>query len=304
MPSSARRGPAPSAAPRRRPRWCWDRRRWRRRWRRSPASKRSSPVTASTVARRGRRHRRPGRRRRRRPPRRRPRRRPGPGRGLPAGARRPARRPRPAAGVGVRAVRGRRGRQPRSTATRHGRFHVLAVVFPAGTSSGVHFHGCWGLIGYLRGGDEETRFAPTPSAGGGVELTEVSRHVWRQGDITALLPPDDGWHRVRNPGPETGVSVHVLCMTPAEHPHQWWRRDDGQVFPFPFEEVAPGRWIARIAGSRSRRNSARLALPLASSCRVGVGGRRSTRRTRKPSSTVATASRSVRSPGSRVAPGG
>src|SRR5205085_1927502 len=40
-----------------------------------------------------------------------------------------------------------------------GRFHILGVVFPEGTSSGVHHHGCWGVIGYLRGGDEETRYA-------------------------------------------------------------------------------------------------------------------------------------------------
>ena len=33
-----------------------------------------------------------------------------------------------------------------------GRFHVMAVVFPEGTSSGVHHHGCWGVIGYLQGG--------------------------------------------------------------------------------------------------------------------------------------------------------
>jgi predicted metal-dependent enzyme (double-stranded beta helix superfamily) len=126
------------------------------------------------------------------------------------------------------------------------RFHILAVVFPEGTSSGVHFHGCWGLIGYLRGGDEETRYRPAgePDAHGAVELTEASRHVWHQGDITALLPPDDGWHRVRNPGPGTGVSVHVLCMTPGEHPHEFWRRDDGKVFPFPFKEIAPDRWVA------------------------------------------------------------
>jgi 3-mercaptopropionate dioxygenase len=129
-----------------------------------------------------------------------------------------------------------------------GRFHVLAVVFPEGTSSGVHFHGCWGLIGYLRGGDEETRYtASSPGVlGEPVELAESSRHVWRQGDITALLPPHDGWHRVRNPGPGDGVSVHVLCMTPGEHPHRYWRRDDGLVFPFPFEEVAPDRWVARV----------------------------------------------------------
>jgi predicted metal-dependent enzyme (double-stranded beta helix superfamily) len=127
------------------------------------------------------------------------------------------------------------------------RFHILAVVFPEGTSSGVHFHGCWGLIGYLRGGDEETRYREARRGSADtVELEEASRHVWHQGDITALLPPHDGWHRVRNPGPGTGVSVHVLCMTPGDHPHDYWRRDDGKVLPFPFEEVAPDRWVARV----------------------------------------------------------
>jgi 3-mercaptopropionate dioxygenase len=128
------------------------------------------------------------------------------------------------------------------------RFHVLAVVFPEGTSSGVHHHGCWGLIGYLRGGDEESRYREVRRDGEHAELEEVSRHVWHQGDITALLPPDDGWHRVRNPGPGTGVSVHVLCLSPAAHPHDFWRRDDGRIFPFPFEEAAPGRWVARVQG--------------------------------------------------------
>lgn len=132
------------------------------------------------------------------------------------------------------------------------RFHVLAVVFPEGTSSGVHYHGCWGLIGYLRGGDEETRYRAEPGSGPDqVDLVETSRHRWYQGDICALLPPDEGWHRVRNPGPGVGVSVHVLCMTPAAHPHRYWRREDGRVFPFPFVEVAPGRWVARVdLGSR------------------------------------------------------
>lgn len=128
------------------------------------------------------------------------------------------------------------------------RFHILAVVFPEGTSSGVHFHGCWGLIGYLRGGDEETRYGGRPAAAGDtVELAETSRHVWHQGDITALLPPGDGWHRVRNPGPGVGVSVHVLCMAPDAHPHRFWRRDDGRVLPFPFVEVAPDRWVATLS---------------------------------------------------------
>ena len=125
-----------------------------------------------------------------------------------------------------------------------GRFHVLVVVFPEGTSSGVHFHGCWGVIGYLRGGDEETRYVEE----GGVPV-ESERRSWREGDIAYLLPDEgEGWHRVRNPGPGTGVSVHVLCRTPAMHPHQYWDRDGDRVLEFPFVEVAPDRWVARVEG--------------------------------------------------------
>ena len=126
-----------------------------------------------------------------------------------------------------------------------GRFHVLAVVFPEGTSSGIHFHGCWGVIGYLRGGDEETRYG----GGSSDEPVEVSRHVWHQGDVTYLLPEDgEGWHRVRNPGPGVGVSIHVLCRLPAAHPHKYWDRTGARVLDFPFEEAAPGRWVARVVG--------------------------------------------------------
>ena len=132
-----------------------------------------------------------------------------------------------------------------------GRFHVLAVVFPEGTSSGVHLHGCWGVIGYLQGGDEETRYRWREG-----RPREESRHVWHQGDITYLLPDDGGagpgdrsgcWHRVRNPGPGPGVSVHVLCRLPADHPHDFWDRDAGEVRAFPFIERAPGRWQAMLA---------------------------------------------------------
>jgi predicted metal-dependent enzyme (double-stranded beta helix superfamily) len=131
-----------------------------------------------------------------------------------------------------------------------GRFHVLAVVFPEGTSSGVHHHGCWGVIGYLEGGDEETRYQASSDTGDQAELTEASRHVWHQGDVTFLLPPDEGWHRVRNPGPGPGVSIHVLCRAPADHPHRYWDRRSGAVLPFPFVEVAPGRWRAEVIGLR------------------------------------------------------
>jgi predicted metal-dependent enzyme (double-stranded beta helix superfamily) len=124
-----------------------------------------------------------------------------------------------------------------------GRFHVLSVVFPEGTSSGVHHHGCWGVIGYLEGGDEETRYDDA--------INEVSRREWQEGDIAYLLPEEgEGWHRVRCMAGRsgTGVSIHVLCRTPAEHPHTFYDRSTGRVFDFPFVEVAPGRWRAEVAG--------------------------------------------------------
>ena len=124
------------------------------------------------------------------------------------------------------------------------RYHVLVVVFPEGTSSGVHFHGCWGVIGYLRGGDEETRYVERDG-----QPVESERRAWQEGDIAYLLPDEgEGWHRVRNPGPGTGVSVHVLCRTPAMHPHQYWDRSTARVLEFPFVEVAPDRWVAQVTG--------------------------------------------------------
>jgi predicted metal-dependent enzyme (double-stranded beta helix superfamily) len=126
-----------------------------------------------------------------------------------------------------------------------GRFHILAVVFPEGTSSGIHHHGCWGVIGYLRGGDEETRYRQGGPDG---PVEEASRHIWHQGDTCFLLPDEgEGWHRVRNPGPGTGVSVHVLCRTPPDHPHLFWHRDTATTADFPFVEIAPGRWRAEIS---------------------------------------------------------
>ena len=128
-----------------------------------------------------------------------------------------------------------------------GRFHVLAVVFPEGTSSGVHHHGCWGVIGYLQGGDEETRYACERDDGANAELAEASRHVWHQGDITYLLPEEgEGWHRVRNPGPGDGVSIHVLCRTPTDHPHRYWDRTSGAIYDYPFVEMQTDRWQTQV----------------------------------------------------------
>jgi len=122
-----------------------------------------------------------------------------------------------------------------------GRFHILAVVFPPGTSSGIHEHGCWGVIGYVAGLDEETRFSRT-DGGDGAEscvLDEVARTVHEPGTVVRLLPPVEMHHRVRNPGRVDGVSVHVLCRLPETHPHRFYDREEHRLVPYPFR-VGPG----------------------------------------------------------------
>jgi predicted metal-dependent enzyme (double-stranded beta helix superfamily) len=129
-----------------------------------------------------------------------------------------------------------------------GRFHILSIVFPPGTSSGIHEHGCWGLIGYVQGLDEETRYRRVDGGDGadGCVLEEVDRVVHLAGEISRLLPPEESFHRVRNPGQADGVSVHVLCHLPETHPHRYWDRDRQRLLPFPFRTVDEGLIQAEV----------------------------------------------------------
>jgi 3-mercaptopropionate dioxygenase len=128
------------------------------------------------------------------------------------------------------------------------RFHILSVVFPPGTSSGTHEHGCWGIIGYVAGLDEETRFRRVDAGTGdeGCVLEEVERVVHEPGTISRLLPPDEMHHRVRNPGTADGVSVHVLCRLPESHPHKFYDRQHHRLLPYPFRRLPDGRVRADV----------------------------------------------------------
>lgn len=119
------------------------------------------------------------------------------------------------------------------------RFHIMSVVFPPGTSSGTHEHGCWGIIGYVAGLDEETRYRRVDGGADddGCVLEEVDRVVHEPGTVSRLLPPDEMHHRVRNPGAVDGVSVHVLCRLPESHPHKFYDRDRHRLVPYPFRRL-------------------------------------------------------------------
>ena len=119
-----------------------------------------------------------------------------------------------------------------------GSFFIISVVFPSGTSSGVHYHGAWGVIGVLSGVDEETQYvrpegAETPRAGEVCALQQTAKHHYPPGSITYLMPPDQAYHRVRAIGAETGVSLHILGGTAETHPHLLCHPESRQLVEFP-----------------------------------------------------------------------
>jgi len=119
-----------------------------------------------------------------------------------------------------------------------GSFFIISVVFPPGTSSGVHYHGAWGVIGVLAGVDEETKYASAeggaePRAGEACELQQTAKLHFPPGSITYLLPPQEGYHRVRAVGEEAGVSLHILGGTAETHPHLLCHPESRKLVDFP-----------------------------------------------------------------------
>jgi predicted metal-dependent enzyme (double-stranded beta helix superfamily) len=123
-----------------------------------------------------------------------------------------------------------------------GEYFIISVVFPSGTSSGVHYHGAWGVIGILQGTDEETKYARDVSpdevgVGQPCELQPVDKILSPPGTITYLKPPLEGFHRVRAAGEEAGVSLHILGGTPDTHPHFFCDGDTKTLVDFPMAGI-------------------------------------------------------------------
>ncbi len=123
-----------------------------------------------------------------------------------------------------------------------GSFFIISVVFPPGTSSGVHYHGAWGVIGVLEGEDEETKYVRPAGplevgAGQQCELQKTGVFRFPPGSITHLLPPDEGFHRVRATADVNGVSLHILGGTPETHPHFLCDNATRKLVDFPMQSL-------------------------------------------------------------------
>lgn len=86
-------------------------------------------------------------------------------------------------------------------------FSVVALVWRAGQQTTIHDHRCWGAVTVLRGEEEETLYASVPRLFG-ARLVELRRRVNPVGSVASFAPPGDV-HYVRNPGPDTAISLHI-----------------------------------------------------------------------------------------------
>jgi predicted metal-dependent enzyme (double-stranded beta helix superfamily) len=82
---------------------------------------------------------------------------------------------------------------------------LFSLVVPSGSSTPIHDHLAWGLVGLYRGTQDEEIFAERDG-----RVTPADARSLVPGDFYVLLPPRDDIHRVRTTSPETSVSIHLL----------------------------------------------------------------------------------------------
>jgi predicted metal-dependent enzyme (double-stranded beta helix superfamily) len=91
-------------------------------------------------------------------------------------------------------------------------FTIFSLVVPAGSSTPVHDHLAWGLVGLYRGEQEETVYRRlddgTRDEHANLEVTEV--RTLRAGDFYTLLPPEGDIHKVSTTSVTPSISIHVL----------------------------------------------------------------------------------------------
>lgn len=90
---------------------------------------------------------------------------------------------------------------------------IFSLVIPPGSTTPVHDHLAWGLIGLYKGQLEETRYRRVDNGdtqeSAVLELVEVQQQ--KRGDVYHLLPPDGDIHAVKAITIfAPSVSIHVM----------------------------------------------------------------------------------------------
>jgi predicted metal-dependent enzyme (double-stranded beta helix superfamily) len=85
------------------------------------------------------------------------------------------------------------------------RFTTVAFVWDVGSSTPIHDHMVWGIVGVLRGSEVEERFALRDG-----KLSSFGEARLSRGEIERVSPRIGDIHRVRNGRPDgPSISIHV-----------------------------------------------------------------------------------------------
>jgi predicted metal-dependent enzyme (double-stranded beta helix superfamily) len=89
---------------------------------------------------------------------------------------------------------------------------IFSLVIPPGSTTPVHDHLAWGLIGLYKGNQEEIvyRRVDNGDAEGHAQLQITEVRLLQPGDIYRLLPPDGDIHAVKTTSQSASVSIHIL----------------------------------------------------------------------------------------------
>ncbi len=88
---------------------------------------------------------------------------------------------------------------------------VIAFCWGAGKGTPVHDHLSWGVLGFIAGGEKETRYRRVDDGTNReyAKLQEIGVYQTEQGETSHLITPTRDIHKVENPGDHPSVSIHV-----------------------------------------------------------------------------------------------
>jgi len=111
---------------------------------------------------------------------------------------------------------------------------LFSLVVPPGSTTPVHDHLAWGLIGLYRGRQAETVYQRTDVGAeeGRANLTVARDQIVERGELYALLPPKGDIHRVTTISPDASVSIHLLGNDTACVWRHSFDPEAGTVTPF------------------------------------------------------------------------
>jgi 3-mercaptopropionate dioxygenase len=111
---------------------------------------------------------------------------------------------------------------------------LFSLVVPPGSSTPVHDHLAWGLVGIYRGRQDETVYRRLDDGAdpAHADLEIAKRQELGRGEFYTLLPPTDDIHYVKTISDTPSISIHLLANDTACVWRHRFEPATGVVTPF------------------------------------------------------------------------